>query len=131
MDNKLKAALIVGVCTASLWLYFRDKKPNPAPPMKQPTYTVLGKKFIEHPPSYSIQYDLIGGVDGEIIAQCNDPKPDGTGCEKFQTNQTYTLSKDNSGRFLTEPTSSGVRLTIKTEGLWLDKNDDKSEEGNN
>lgn len=131
MDNKLKAVLIVGVCTASWWLYIRDKNTKTGPPVKQPTYTVLGKKFIQRPTSYAIQYVLVGGVDGEIIAQCDDPKPDGTGCEKFQTNQTYILSKDNTGRFLIEPSSSGVRLTIKTEGVWLGKNDDKSEEGDN
>ena len=122
MDNKAKAALIASVAIASIWLYFRYQKPAPPPPKKEPTYTVMAKRFIDRPPSYYIQYELIGGDEVfQVLAQCDDPRPDGTGCEKFKTMEAYALEKDASGRFLIDRKAQGVYLTIKAEGSWSNK----------
>jgi hypothetical protein len=124
MDNKVKAVLIAGIVTASMWLYFRYQKPTPGPPKKEPTYLVMAKRFIDRSSGYYIQYKLLGvGEVAEVLAQCDDPKPDGTGCEKYKTWETYGLEKDASGRFLFDRKAHGVYLTIKAEGSWSKKDD--------
>lgn len=122
MNSKTKTALAIGVLAASIALYFRSHRPVTSEvrqPDPQPGYLVMGKKFIDHEGGYSIQYDLLG-PEGEAIVECRSPRTDGTGCEKFDPNQTYPLSKDASGRFLTDK-SGDIRLVIESEGLWPDQ----------
>jgi hypothetical protein len=121
MNGKFKVFLMAVFLFASTWLIFREQRPDPAPPKKEPTYAVMGKRFIYGPSqSYYIEYELIG-PGGDIVAQCVNPREDSTGCERFKTMQTYVLTKDKTERFL--DSSDGVRLRIKSEG-WSDKNEE-------
>jgi len=126
MGKIATGVLIGGIVAGWMWLYFRNQKRIPKPPKQEPTYLVMAKRIIERPPSYFVQYKL-SGASGDVLAQCNDPRPDGTGCEKYKTMETYALEKDAAGRFLFDRKDHGVHLTIKAEGLWSDKDDDKWE----
>ncbi len=121
MPTKVQAVLLTSIFILSIWLVVRERKSSPAPQKKEPPYAVMGKRFIYGPSqTYYIEYELIG-PGGDIVAQCVNPKEDGTGCERFKTMQTYVLTKDKTERFL--DSSDGVRLRIKSEG-WSDKNEE-------
>lgn len=136
MNNKVKAILITGILAGLISLGCREQ--SPAPTNEEPTYLVMGKRFIYGTSqSYYIEYDLIG-PHGEVVAQCIAPKADGTGCEKYKTMQRYAFTKDKTERFLVESYDHigrnqqqdgriifenvpGVYLRIKSEGFWSDQ----------
>lgn len=125
MNNNTRAVLAIGALVACIALYVHYHKPVTAQskqPDPQPSYVVMAKRFIDRNGGYSIEYDLLG-PEGDVIAECKDPRTDGTGCEKFEPYGTYSLSKNASGRFLTDR-SGGIRLTIESEGLWPDQKTD-------
>lgn len=144
MNSKFKAILTSVVAAGAIGaIYLHYKKSSPVPAKNEPTYTVMGKKFSDS--SAMIEYDLFG-EGGEVIAECSDPKSDGSGCEKFKTMQSYVFDKDASGRFLIERTaasdgpvrfsnesgvirleSSKVHLRIKSEGYWTGGKDDSAD----
>ena len=147
MNGKLKAILISAVAVGAIAIYLHYKKSSLAPVKNQPTYTVMGKKFSDS--SAKIEYDLFG-EGGEVIAECTDPKSDGTGCEKFKTMQSYVFDKDASGRFLIERTAASdgpvkfsnesgvirletnkVHLRIKSEGYSTGSKDDADKTDHN
>lgn len=126
MGKIATGVLIAGIAAGWMWLYFRNQKPIPTPPKQEPTYLVMAKRIIDRPSGYFVQYKLLG-ANGDVLAQCHDPKLDGTGCEKYKTMETYALEQDATGRFLFDRKDHRVYLTIKAEGLWSDKEDDKWE----